>query len=111
MFDFFNMIGSYDSRKIARFEKDKLFISTAFVTDSSQPYETAISHPAYNNNKLIIVEMYDTKEQAQKGHDNWVLIMTSEQLPKELKDVSTASIAEFSDTLQGNDWRNNKLNS
>lgn len=95
MFDLFEMTSNYEMRKVARFEKGELFIDTVAVTDSDKPFETAIGHPDYNDDGLIIVELYDTKEEAQIGHDKWVNVMTSDTLPAVLKDVSTAEIAKF----------------
>lgn len=90
---------TYDKRKVARYEKDGVFVDTCAVTDSKQPYETAISHPNYNNDKLVIVEMYDTIEEAKKGHEEWVKRMTAKELPKSLKDVSTSDVVEFGHAL------------
>lgn len=99
MFEFLEMMDNHKDRTVATFEKDELFVDTCAVTDSDQPYETAIAHPAYNNGKLIIVQMYDTKEEAQKGHDVWVATMTTKKLPRTLRDVSTASIKKFGQML------------
>jgi len=101
----FEMIDTYEDRKVDRYDgEDGLFISTALVTDSKQPYETGICHPAYNDGEMVIVEMYDTKEDSQVGHDRWVLKMTAEELPSELIDVSTSMTAKFSDIVD-DDWR------
>lgn len=103
MFDFFEMAGTYDSRKVDRYEEGDLLISTAAITDSQQPYETAVSHPKYNDNKFIVVEMYDNKSQAIKGHKRWVKIMTAESLPSTLMDVSTSSVKLLGNDLFGDD--------
>ena len=95
MFNFLSMEGTHDLRKVDTYEKENLFVDTCRVTDSDQPYETAVQHPKYNKNKLVIVEMYNTKEEAQKGHKKWVRKMTSKKLPKILKDVSTSGIAKL----------------
>ncbi len=105
-FSFFDMMDDYDDRKIARHEKDDLLVSTAEVTDSGQPYETAVSHPKYNDDKIIIVEMYDTKAEAKRGHKRWVGKMTAKRLPKELRDVSTSGISQLCDVFHSDeDWR------
>jgi len=101
MFDFFSMMNNYEERVVDNYDKDGVVIDTALVTDSGKPYETAISHPDYHDNKMIIVELYDTKEEAQSGHNKWVKIMTSENLPLTIKDVSTAGIAQLCHTLDG----------
>jgi len=90
MFDFLNMSDNYEDRKVARFESNDCIIDTASVNDSTKPYETAISHKKYNEAKWIIVELYDTKEQALSGHNKWMEIM--KQHPDKLIDVSTAEI-------------------
>ena len=90
---------THDERKVATYEKDGVFVDTCAVNDSEQPYETAVSHPSYNDDKLIIVQMYDTKEQAQKGHKKWVKKMTTKELPKAIKDVSTSDVVDFAKAL------------
>jgi hypothetical protein len=101
------MLGSYDSRKIDRFEEECLFVSTASVTDSKLPYETAISHPAYNEGEIVIVEKYDDADAAQEGHVRWVATMTSDELPDQLLDRSDNNILEdMLDIVSGSeDWR------
>ena len=91
------MEGNYDSRKVGRYEAETggLIISTCSVTDSDQPYETAISHKSYNNADWVIAEQYDTKEKAEAGHEAWIKKMTAKELPMELKDISTCEIASL----------------
>jgi len=112
VFNFFSMANNYEERKIARFEEGDLLISTCSVTDSNQPYETAISHPFYNGGQFIIVEMYDTSKAARVGHKEWINKMTSDELPVQLEDVSTAGIALMCDAAQPseNSWRIRKKN-
>ena len=55
---------NYESRSLGRYEEDNLFVSTALVTDSDDPYETAIAHPFYNEGTIVIVETYDSKDDA-----------------------------------------------
>lgn len=82
----FDMIGNYEERKVARYEKDGLFISTAMVTDGDDPYETAVAHPQYNDGIMVIVESYPTKAAAKRGHAKWLKRMTAKRLPKQLVD-------------------------
>lgn len=106
MFDFFEMADNYEQRKVAHYEKKGgLVVDTAAVTDSSKPFETGISHPSYNNGKWVIVELYDNKKQARNGHKRWIKLMTSKQLPKSLKDVSTATTANLIDAARNDSWR------
>lgn len=91
---------TYETRKVTdSYEKDGVFVDTCLVNNSSQPYETAVSHPNYNDDKLIIVQMYDTEEQAQKGHKKWIKKMTAKELPKAIKDVSTSDVIDFARVL------------
>ena len=105
--DFLSIMDTQEERKVDTYEKEDLFVDTCSITDSDKPYETAIACPQYNDAKLIIVELYDTKEEAQKGHNKWVKIMTAKKLPETIKDVSTATIAKFCD-MYGTEFRLNK---
>ena len=102
MFNFIDMILNREQRVVARYEKDNLIVDTCLVTDSDQPYETGIRHPDYNEGLWIIVEMYETKEDAQKGHDKWVALMTA-KLPEKLYDVGTSEIAQLRDIFAPDD--------
>jgi hypothetical protein len=107
MLGFLEMLDDYDQRKVARYEKDGLIIDTCKVTDSRQPFETAIQYPDYRNGGWVIVEMYDTKKAAIAGHKRWVSEMTT-ALPDELVDVSSSDMAELVDTMtpeEDNSWR------
>lgn len=102
MFEFLNDFGNYDERKVDHTELEGgAQIDTARVSDGRQPFETAVSHPDYNDDKWVIVEAYDTKEDAQKGHDRWVKTMGTDPLPTELKDCSNANISGFVEALGG----------
>ena len=85
------MVGNYESRKVDNTEVNNAVIDTVRITDSVHNYETGVTHPAFNDNAWIIVEEYDTKEQAQKGHDKWVKEFT-DKLPKTIKDISTCEV-------------------
>jgi len=95
------LIAPYEERKVDRFEKDKLIVDTCAASDSEKPYETGISHPLYKEGKWVIVEEYDTKEEAKKGHKKWVKIMTAENLPEYIEDVSSAEVAKLRNTIYG----------
>jgi hypothetical protein len=92
MFDYLDMVGNYDQRKVENTIIGEVEIDTAAVTDSDQPYETGINSKLYGGD-WVIVEMYETKEDAIKGHEKWIKIM--ENPPKDLKDVSTSTIAKL----------------
>ena len=116
MFDFLNMMGNYEARKVANYQEDGLVIDTCAVTDSSMPFETGICHPLYNGGDWIIVELYPDKESAVEGHEKWVGTMTASELPPELRDMSSATLADMLDSsglcrrvhLGLEDWRNGK---
>jgi len=95
MFDFLSMAGNYESRAVDRYEACGMIIDTARVTDSNKSYETGICHPEYNNGDWVIVEVYDTKEEAKEGHSKWVAKMTSANLPASLKDCQNAGISQL----------------
>ena len=66
---------TYHIRKVGRFEEGDLTIDTCKVTDDKNfPYETAVSHPYYNNGEWVVAEQYKTKEEAQEGHNKWIKI-------------------------------------
>lgn len=101
---FFSMADDYEQRAVARHEADGLLVDTRRVTDSKHDYETAVSHPAYNDNKWVIVEVYETEEQAHTGHDKWVKVMTRPEPPARLFDVGTSGIKGLAEAL-GTDYR------
>lgn len=99
----FGMMGNYESRCVDRYQDDDngIAISTAVVTDSSKPYETAVAHPQYNDGKWIVVELYDTKKEAQTGHDKWTKIMTSSKLPTQISAAGDCIFAQLVKTIDG----------
>jgi hypothetical protein len=98
MFGFLNMMGTYEQRKVDNTVINEVEIDTVMVTDCEQPYETAIKSKHYNNDKWVIVEQYDTKEESIEGHKKWVSKF-SKKLPKTVKDVSTCEIASLITSL------------
>lgn len=92
IFDFLADMNNYEERKVANYKENDLFVDTCRVSDSSKPYETAVAHPTYNNGELIIVELYDTIEEAKEGHERWVDKMLNNP-PRQIVDVSTAGAA------------------
>jgi len=82
------MSNNYKDRKVAFFDGGNFLVNTCAITDSDQPYKTAIKYD--NKNWWITVEEYENINTAQKGHDEWVKKMTASKLPIKLKDVSTS---------------------
>lgn len=110
IFDFMMM----KPEPIARFELPDIFGRRGMVVDtcggindSKHEYETAVAHPSYNDGKWIVVEGYDTEEEARDGHEKWVKIMTAESLPSILNDVSTATTAKICEEFNGKSFRCN----
>lgn len=101
MSNFFGMIENYEDRKVGRWQKGDVFVSTAAVNDSSFPYETAIAHPDYNNGKLIIVENHSSLKDAKTGFKKWVKKMSAKKHPATITDVGGAEINQVLISLQG----------
>ncbi len=94
MFDFFMDFGNYSDRVVGRDDFDWGFVSTAKVSDGSQPIETAVQHPDYNDGKMVIVEAYDDEDAAKAGHTKWVKSMTAETIPDSLTDCANSEIQQ-----------------
>lgn len=101
MFEFLLDMDNYEDRAVDRSEFDWGYISTARVSDGSQPFETAVCSSEYvkaadleDTNGMTIVEAYDKESDAQSGHDRWVKTMT-ESPPDSLVDCCNAGIAEL----------------
>ena len=97
MFSSLKNLGTYDQRKIKNDQSGGGVVNTASVYDSPRPYETGIKHPNYRDGKWIIVECYDSMEEALAGHQKWVDHLS--QNPKALTDVSECEIAQSADAL------------
>ena len=97
IFDFMKDINDYESRKVGRWEEGEKMVSTVIVSDGAKPFETAISHPGYNNGKWIIVASYDDLEAAKVGHEKWVKMVIEDCLPNKLVDVHNSWISQMMD--------------
>jgi hypothetical protein len=93
------MAGNYEQRKVARNEFDWGFISTAQVTDGSKPYETAVKHDKFNKGNMVIVESYNTKQEALEGHTRWIKTMSSTILPQKLVDCNNCELSQLGSML------------
>ena len=79
------------TKQIARFNRGEILVSTIYngrPAEVGAQYETGVSHPQYRGGAIIIVEEYETEQQAEQGHEGWVAAMTSDTLPPQLEDVS-----------------------
>lgn len=95
------MSDNYARRKVGRFDDGNKMVSTAAVTDGSCPFETAFQHPDYNNGEMVIVDAYDTREEAEAGHEKWVSIMENGPLQDELVEVCNSEISKFCGRVAG----------
>lgn len=72
---------TYEARKVGRTQNGNYIIDTVFAFDTEK-YETAVK---IIGGKWIIVEEYDVKATAHKGHEKWVKSM--DKNPRKLFDV------------------------
>ncbi len=93
MFNFIDMAGTYESRKVGNNMVKGSRVSTCLVTDGSKQYETAIRDSLYRGGSLIIVDSYDTHEEAEKGHASWLEKLTNNELPDTLVDCDNSGLA------------------
>lgn len=94
--DIMAMRGNYDDRKVGRDDYEWGFISTAYVNDGECDYETAVKHEDYDDGNMVIVDKYETKEDAEKGHKKW--IETMKNPPNELVDCANSLVSKMCST-------------
>lgn len=97
LFDFLDMMGNYDDRAVDRSEIQDCVIDTCRVSDGAHPFETGVASKYYHSGSWVIVEAYDTEEDAQSGHDRWVSTMSKpfDELPEKLVDCQNAGLADL----------------
>lgn len=102
MFEFLTMEGNYEERKVENTKINGVEIDTAAVTDSEQPYETGIKSEIYGDGGWVIVELYDSKEEAYVGHGKWVeKFRDKNEFPDQLEDVSSCELAKLCRAAEG----------
>lgn len=94
IFGFMQDWDNHDERLVLRFKEGRLSVDTSRVSDGEKPYETGVAHPDYNGGRWVIVEAYDTSEQARSGQFRWVKTMTSGPLPDKLVDCCNSSVSQ-----------------
>ena len=100
MLEFLDDMNNYEERKVDRFDGGYgKMVSTARVSDGRQPFETAVAHPEYNGGDIIVVEAYDTIEQARAGHAKWEGLMRKDALPDTLVDCSNSEVQSLCTAL------------
>lgn len=101
LFDFLKMAGNYEERKVARYQEGNLTVSTCRVCDSKFAFETVVAHSAYKEGNFIVVENYNTVEEAEGGHERWVKRMTRGTLPESLTEVGGNKLLELLNRCTG----------
>lgn len=84
-------VAEYNSRKVGLLEHEDGLISTVAVRDGEgalKPFETMVQSRRYDL-EPVVVQIYDTKEEAEAGHLKWVALFTGPDgaLPAELVEV------------------------
>lgn len=100
IFRFVEDIGNYADRVVGRYDAKELSVSTARVSDGGQPYETAVQSPRYNGGKWVIVQAYNTKQDAKAGHLEWVNRMKTDP-PTVLQDCANSTVSELLGKIGG----------
>lgn len=83
--NFYGMGANYFDRLVKNDKIKNVEVDTVYATDTDC-YETGIQDRRYYSSWMI-VEEYDTKEEALKGHNKWVKKLTTGKPPKELPNV------------------------
>jgi hypothetical protein len=98
------MLGNYEDRKIENTETEDFVVDTCAITDDpTANYETGIKSRFYNDGKWIIVETYQTGDEALAGHRRWVAEM--KRKPAKLVDIGNANIRQLADAFANpEDW-------
>lgn len=99
MFEFVFDVGNYSERVVGRYDSEDstIMVSTARVSDGRDPYETAVKHPEYNDGRMVIVESYQTKDEAASGHASWLEAVLKDALPEILVDCQNSHISTMLD--------------
>lgn len=71
LFGFMNQRPRYE-RELKEDTVNGYHIDTCAVDDRDWNYETAIQHEQFRGGEWIVVRGYDSKEEAEAGHDMWV---------------------------------------
>jgi hypothetical protein len=74
-------------RMISRTEIGKTIVSTVSNDEVDYHFETGISSPLYNGGDWIIVSIYKTYEEAEKGHEKWATAFFDKEYPEFLEDA------------------------
>jgi hypothetical protein len=95
------MTTPYEERVVDRFDSEDYFVSTAFCGDLEPPFqfEKAICHKKYDEGKVIPVESYTTKEEAQEGHNKWC--KTMENPPAVIEDSGHSHLGSLVKEING----------
>lgn len=81
----------HQDRKTGHYDGEGLIIDTCYAPDTGY-YETALSKEGINNGSWIIIEEYYDEKESTEGHNKWVKLFTSNDLPEEIKDIHSGEI-------------------
>jgi hypothetical protein len=103
MLGFLQDWGNYADRKVGRDSYPHGWISTAAVSDGAKPYETAVNDSRYSRangeKEMVIVDAYDTIEDARAGHAKWLAAMTADAPPLYLDDCFNSEVGRLAASL------------
>lgn len=93
MFDFIGLLpylNNHQERVVANTKISNIEIDTCFADDIGKDFETGLCI----NGVWLIVEDYDTKEEAKAGHEKYVKLIQNKEL-KNVVDIYGAGSAEI----------------
>ena len=88
MFGWLDMVGNHEQRKVANDKTEDFVLDTCLVTDRDWTYETAIAHKDFNGGYWIVLDGFDSKEDAAEMHKEWFRIFTT-NCPEKITDFYT----------------------
>ncbi len=96
------MSGNYEQRAVARheFDEGRSVLDTAAVS-GRQPYETGLCSELYPGSEhWIILEGYDTREEAAAGHARWLALFLSDTPPAFIMDCNNSGLLDDEDLVR-----------
>jgi len=78
-----------ENRTVGKYEENGTFVSTVFANDTGI-FETAVEDKRYCGD-LVIVQEYTNREEAKRGHEEWVHLLLSDP-PPAIKSIQDGEI-------------------
>ncbi len=79
----------WENRRVSTTLVDDWKVDTSYTPDT-KCFETGIKHPLFNHGEWIIVDEYETREEAVRRHKEWVKHMSTN--PTELTSIQTDEV-------------------